>query len=777
MDAVEREYGRLKWTSKRLDMLESGRTLLAETEQTQVSSAVVAAARALDDYIFFSPGTRILSTLSRRRLEYRAEDMRLLLSLATSAHDRTFPWLIAPIVSIAEGWSKEHGTGGVQRELRRLLASVVARRVSGYDHERTALAGRLRVIIGDDRPDLSVFDEQDDFGRRARRFVSRLDPGGLAPLVAHLASASSSRPSGVWQDRAVQLVEAARDGEALLRGLLEQAVEADLRKGAIPGTDYSYFGLEDANATLLRGALWVSASLERPWALPLTMSILERVMKEPSKVTNACIYSLGALGTSESLAVLSQARTRVKDRGVLKQIDRALEGAAERAGMSRSELRETLVSTLGLDKDSSRTTAIGDAMARVKVVAPGRVTTRWSKHEQVLGGAPAAVKTSYASELRALQAEVRNLREAVANERRRIEDLFSEERIWQRSDWHRLYLEHPLLRPLSKNLIWTFDGRAGLATNRGLVGDDYAVFEPAERAQVRLWHPIDASPEEVTRWRSFLLENELVQPFKQAHREVYLLAPAEEETRTYSNRFAAHILHYPQTFALIKERGWSGNALGPCDGGYESTVFRDFGSQGIRAEFFLQMIESEQWVALAELASTDQVRFRSIRHGGYLPLTEVPAIVFSEAMRDVDMFVGVSSIAADPEWIDRGETRFDDYWRRTAYGGLTQSAVVRRELLVELLPRLKIADCCQVEDRFLTVRGRLRTYRIHLGSGNILMAPNDQYLCIVPARRERSQPRLPFEGDDRLSVILSKAFLLADDHRIRDQTILRQISR
>jgi hypothetical protein len=27
------------------------------------------------------------------------------------------------------------------------------------------------------------------------------------------------------------------------------------------------------------------------------------------------------------------------------------------------------------------------------------------------------------------------------------------------------------------------------------------------------------------------------------------------------------------------------------------------------------------------------------------------------------------------------------------------------------------------------VKGELRTYRIHLGSGNILMEPNDQYLC------------------------------------------------
>src|SRR5262249_12737327 len=163
-------------------------------------------------------------------------------------------------------------------------------------------------------------------------------------------------------------------------------------------------------------------------------------------------------------------------------------------------------------------------------------------------------------------------------------------------------------------------------------------------------HPISASADEVARWRRFLLEREIVQPFKQAHREVYLLAPAEVETRTYSNRFAAHFLHYPQTYALLKERGWGGNALGPWDDGDQSIVFRDFGSYGIRVEFFLERIDTEQWGAVAELASTDQVRFRPIRGHEYLPLLEVPPIVFSEAMRDVDLLVGVSSIAADPEW-------------------------------------------------------------------------------------------------------------------------------
>ena len=57
-------------------------------------------------------------------------------------------------------------------------------------------------------------------------------------------------------------------------------------------------------------------------------------------------------------------------------------------------------------------------------------------------------------------------------------------------------------------------------------------------------------------------------------------------------------------------------------------------------------------------------------------------------------------------------------------------------------PVLRIASQCTLSDRFLVVRGKLHTYKIHLGTGNILMEPNDQYLCIVPRGiRCRSAPR------------------------------------
>ena len=173
------------------------------------------------------------------------------------------------------------------------------------------------------------------------------------------------------------------------------------------------------------------------------------------------------------------------------------------------------------------------------------------------------------------------------------------------------------------------------------------------------------------------------------------------------------------------------------------------------------------------------MRFFDTRTSEPVELSDVPPLVFTEAMRDVDLFIAVTSVGADPEWLDRGEgPRFETYWHAYSFGELTATAEVRREVLEQLLPRLAIAGRCALEERYLSVRGDLRTYRIHLGSGNILMSPNDQYLCIVAAHDSRAQKLfLPFDDDPVLSLILSKAFLLADDSSITDKTITAQIRR
>ena len=163
-----------------------------------------------------------------------------------------------------------------------------------------------------------------------------------------------------------------------------------------------------------------------------------------------------------------------------------------------------------------------------------------------------------------------------------------------------------------------------------------------------------------------------------------------------------------------------------------------------------------------------------------MPLTEVPPLVFTEAMRDADLVLGATSIGGDPEWLDRGGSRrFGGvYWHRFGFGELSASAEIRREVLQRLLPGLAIADRCTLTGRFLHVLGDVRTYRIHLNSGNILMSPNDRYLRIVAAGHpQAARVFLPFDDDRVLTAIVSKAFLLAADAKITDPSITGQIGR
>src|SRR5262249_21240321 len=146
-------------------------------------------------------------------------------------------------------------------------------------------------------------------------------------------------------------------------------------------------------------------------------------------------------------------------------------------------------------------------------------------------------------EVKALAGKIRT---ALTNERSRQEGLLFEQDVWDLPGWRRTYLEHPIASAVADGLIWMFEfsnqSVSALATGRALVdAHGYHVDVPAD-ACVRLWHPLDASVEEVEQWRSHLVSAEVRQPFKQAFREVYLVTPAERKSSDHSRRFAERLL-------------------------------------------------------------------------------------------------------------------------------------------------------------------------------------------------------------------------------------------
>ncbi|MET8248649.1 DUF4132 domain-containing protein [Streptomyces sp. NPDC005202] len=391
----------------------------------------------------------------------------------------------------------------------------------------------------------------------------------------------------------------------------------------------------------------------------------------------------------------------------------------------------------------------------------------WEKDDRPLRGVPGAVRRDHGDLVKELRDLVKRVGVQLGTLTRALEGGFTVDTVHPYGWWRAELAGHPLARAVVRRLIWEIEVTPGQW--RPVLPEAEHLPDAPDDALVRLWHPIRSDPGTVRAWRDLLTERRI----QQAFREIYLLTPAEEDTRVHSNRFG-HLVHHRRMFALFRARGWASGLLGPWDGSDEDEAVRTLAAGAWQVRFFHARAD---WAGDHELATTGQVRFARRLEGTWreVPLAEVPPLVFSEAMRDVDLFVGVTSIAADPDWTDRGPERA--YWELAGFAELTESAEARREALQRILPRLEIANRCSLDGRFVVVRGDLATYKIHIGSADILMEPDNAYLCIVPSRRKSDgQVFLPFE-DDRLSLILSKAFLLASDTKITDESILTRIKR
>jgi hypothetical protein len=171
------------------------------------------------------------------------------------------------------------------------------------------------------------------------------------------------------------------------------------------------------------------------------------------------------------------------------------------------------------------------------------------------------VKQAFPDAAREMRALARSVGETLRAQRDRAEGSYLAGREHRLGTWRERWLAHPLLRRLAGSLLWTL-GEGGAARVVSAVGGVPRTLDGREAeglaadAPVRLWHPIGSDVETILGWRRRLAALGVRQPFKQAHREVYLLTPAERLTRTYSNRFAAHVLKQHQLAALCRERGW-----------------------------------------------------------------------------------------------------------------------------------------------------------------------------------------------------------------------------
>ncbi|MDR1029385.1 MAG: hypothetical protein LBL76_00770, partial [Treponema sp.] len=202
-----------------------------------------------------------------------------------------------------------------------------------------------------------------------------------------------------------------------------------------------------------------------------------------------------------------------------------------------------------------------------------------------------------------------------------------------------------------------------------------------------------------------------------------------------------------KTVALLKSRLWTVD--------YEEGLQRVY----YRENLYVKLYAAADWFSPAdtEAPTLETVEFFDRKTHKAVPLEEIPPVIFSEVMRDVDLVVSVAHVGGvDPE---------------ASHSTIEMRAAIVRELL-RLLHIVNVT----VEGRHAKISGRLGEYTVHLGSAQVHKMGRGAVNILAVPSQHRGRVFLPFADDDpRSAEVMSKIILLAEDETIKDPAILVQI--
>jgi hypothetical protein len=400
---------------------------------------------------------------------------------------------------------------------------------------------------------------------------------------------------------------------------------------------------------------------------------------------------------------------------------------------------------------------VGTTSVTLTVDAEGKPEVSASKDGKALKSVPPAVKKD--KRVAELTERAGALRRQVSRIRKALEQAMCRGDEFRGSELATLF-GHPVLRTMLSRLVMIGSTQRGGKLigypdkgGKALRGVDGKIEPVKATDALRIAHPLDLlAAKSWQDWQSECFAAERVQPFKQVFREVYV--PVASETAKGAKnggdacaRYAGQQVQPRQALALLGSRGWVARP--------EEGVQRTFHGERltVRVEF------EEGFYTPAEIDGLTLAGVRFARAGAHEPVAikDVPARVFSEVMRDVDLVVSVAHRGGvDPE--------------------ASQSTVeMRGALLRETCALLSLGNV-RLEKARAIIKGTMGEYALHLGSGTIQMLPGGA-LWVVPVHSQhRGRVFLPFADDDpKTAEIISKALLLARDAEIRDPALLAQI--
>lgn len=386
---------------------------------------------------------------------------------------------------------------------------------------------------------------------------------------------------------------------------------------------------------------------------------------------------------------------------------------------------------------------IGQITAYLQLDHQAEVSIIVEKDGKKLQSIPAALKKN--EQVLQLQEARKQLQEQYKRARLALEHAMEQAAAFGVEELRRL-LAHPVLASLLQKLVWMHGTQLGMLTADGLqlVSGEISPFSAEPLLVAHPYHLLQSG--EWRQWQAYLFAAQIKQPFKQVFRELYILN-ADEQQQTETLRYAGHQVQPKQAIALFKTRSWQIS--------YEYGPRKIYYKQNIVASFYTEA----DWYTPAEVEAPtiEGVYFYNRLTGKELLLEDVPALIFSEVMRDLDLVVSVAHVGGvDPE--------------------ATHSTIEMRAVIVEELAKLLKLTNVQVANQHAIIDGKLASYSLHLGSGIVHQRGGSMIPIVAVPSQHRGRIFLPMVDDDpRTAEIMSKLLLLSEDSKIKDPAILGHI--
>jgi hypothetical protein len=310
--------------------------------------------------------------------------------------------------------------------------------------------------------------------------------------------------------------------------------------------------------------------------------------------------------------------------------------------------------------------------------------------------------------------------------------------------------QNPVIKPIIEKLVYRCDKAFGFFSGGHLTHidgkDGKKKLKPTDRLIIA--HPSHLYEAKV--WKAFqkiVFEREIMQPFKQVFRELYLPNADEKKAKTCSRRYAGHQVQPSKTVALLKNRNW--------------TIDPELGFQKVfyKLDVIIRLYCYADWFMPSDIEppTIEQIEFVDRKTLETIPLNKIPPVIFSEIMRDLDLVVSVAHVGGvDPE-------------------ASLSTIEMRAAILDETIKLLKLRNVSFKKSHAM-VKGTLGEYTVHLGSGEVQMMAGGSLTILPVHSQRRGRLFLPFIDDDpKTAEIVSKTILLAEDDKIKDPTILGAI--